>query len=134
MAMKMVIGLKSGKVAQKELDASLMKVVLGKKLGETFKADGLGFAGYEFTITGGSDDCGFPMRSDVAGFSRKKLLFVKGVGLKETEHGIRHRKTVCGSVVSPKITQLNVKVAKEGKESIEPPAKPEGEAKPAAKA
>jgi small subunit ribosomal protein S6e len=108
----------------------MAKTLFGKKVGETIKADGIGFAGYEFLLTGGSDDCGFPMRRDVAGFARKKLLFVQGVGLHKTEEGIRHRKTVCGQMISPKTTQLNVKVVKEGKESLEPAPKAE-EAKPA---
>lgn len=118
MALRIVIGSKDGKTAQKELDVALAKTLFGKKIGDAIKGDLLGFAGYEFAITGGSDDCGFPMRKDVAGFSRKKLLFVEGVGLHKTAQGIRHRRTVVGNVVSPKTTQLNCKVTKEGKEPL----------------
>jgi small subunit ribosomal protein S6e len=129
MALRIVIGLKNGKSLQKELDPAAAKPLWGKKVGDVLKGDLFGYPGYEFEATGGSDDCGFPMRKDVAGFARKKLLFVEGVGLKKTEEGIRHRRTVCGQVVSPKTTQLNIKVVKEGKDPIEIPVKAEKEEK-----
>lgn len=121
MPMKFVMGSKDGRTVQKEIDAATAKQLYGKKLGDTIKGDAFGFAGYEFLITGGSDDCGFPMRADVGGFARRKLLFVEGIGMRKTEGGVRHRKTVCGQVISPKIVQLNLKVTVAGKEPLAPP-------------
>ena len=118
MAMKLVIGYKDGKTVQKELDDAAAKPLLGKKVGDMFKGETVGLTGYEFKIKGGSDNCGFPMRADVPGFTRKAILAVEGIGLHKTAPGTKHRKTVCGQIVSPRIVQLNVQVVKEGAEKI----------------
>ena len=66
-AFKIVIGTKKGKCLQKELSEDESSNFIGKKIKETISGDLLGFSGYEFEITGGSDNCGFPMRRDVDG-------------------------------------------------------------------
>jgi small subunit ribosomal protein S6e len=118
MGLKIVIGQKDGKTVQREIDDAVAKPLLGRKIGDTFKGEVLGLTGYEFQIMGGSDNCGFPMRSDVPGFARKAILSVEGVGQHKTAPGIKHRKTVCGQIVSPRVVQLNVKVLKEGAEKL----------------
>ena len=128
---KAVIGTKDGKCVQKEITEPEARALLGKKIGDAIKGDDLGFAGYAFQVTGGSDDCGFPMRADVPGIARKRILAVSGIGLKRQGKGIRIRKTVCGNTIHPKIAQVNLKVTTEGKEPLAPPAeKKEGEKKP----
>jgi len=107
----------------------------GKKIGDTLEGTSLGLEGYEFQVTGGSDYCGFPMRKDVTGPNRRRILAVKGIGLKQKAPGIRVRKTVAGNTIHPKIHQVNLKVLKEGAEKLEPPKKEEKKeeaAKPAA--
>ena len=121
MAAKLVFGLKNGTSVQKEIGDAEFKFFLGKKIKDVVKGEGFGFPGYEFEIAGGSDYCGFPMRWDVSGFQRKRILAVKGVGLKQTAKGIKHRKTVCGNTIHPKIAQLNLKVIKEGSTPLAPP-------------
>ena len=49
------------------------------------------------------------MRSDLHGGARKRVLLVKGVGLQDTEHGIRKRKLMRGNLVSEEIYQVNCK-------------------------
>ena len=115
---KIVVGTKNGKCVQKELSEDESKSLLGKKIGESLAGEGIGFAGYEFLITGGSDHCGFPMRKDVDGAGRKRILAVKGIGLKKKAKGIRQRKTVCGNMINPKTAQINMKVTKEGAEKL----------------
>lgn len=121
---KVVIGTKEGKCVQKDIQEPEAKAFLGKKIGDAIQGDNIGLTGYEFTITGGSDYCGFPMRKDVDGFARKKILAIKGVGLKQKAKGSRQRKTVCGNTIHPKIAQVNLKVTKEGKEPLIAPAAP----------
>jgi len=116
--MKLVIGTKQGKCLQKELSDEEAKVFWGKKIGATLSGEELGFAGYEFELTGGSDSSGFPMRKDVDGIHRKKILAVEGIGLKKKAKGIRQRKTVCGNTIHPKIAQVNVRVLKAGAEPL----------------
>ena len=120
-SMKAVIGMKDGRSVQKEVSETDTKGFLSKKIGDVVKGEVFGLSGYEFEVTGGSDYCGFPMRKDVAGFQRRKILAVEGVGLKKEAKGIRIRKTVCGNVIHPKTAQINLKVVKEGSEPLLPP-------------
>ena len=130
MGFKLVLGLKDGRCAQKEIADDQSKALFGKKIGSPVSGDSIGFPGYEFTVTGGSDNCGFPMRKDVQGIARKKILAVQGVGLKKKGKGIRVRKTVCGNTIHPKIAQVNLKVVKEGTEPLlEAPVKETSEEK-----
>ena len=62
---KVVIGMKDGKTVQKEIKSPESDNLLKKLIGEKISGDTLGFNGYEFEITGGSDKCGFPMRASV---------------------------------------------------------------------
>jgi ribosomal protein S6E (S10) len=116
MALKVVIGTKDGKSLQKEIEDT--KPLFGKKIGETLKGEVIDLPGYEFLITGGSDVIGFPMRKDMEGTKRGKILAVSGIGLKPQRKGQRTRKTVAGGTVGAQTAQLNVTVAKEGKNSL----------------
>jgi len=113
---KVVIGTKEGKCLQKELEGA--NSLLNKRIGDKISGDDIGFAGYEFELTGGSDHCGFPMRRDVVGTGRKRIFAIQGVGLKKKGKGIRVRKTVCGNTIHPNIVQVNLKVLKEGSASL----------------
>jgi len=119
MALKLVISdPKSGLSVQKETTDDASKGFMGLKLGDTVKGELVDLHGYEFVLTGGSDYCGFPMRKDVAGVGRKKILAYQGVGIKKAKKGIIQRKTVCGNTVHTKISQLNLKVLKQGTVNI----------------
>jgi len=128
---KLVLSAKNGKSFQKQITGKEAEVLLGKKVKDKISGDKVGFAGYEFEITGGSDFAGFPMRKGVKGFGRKKVLLSKGVGFsgktrwKKKKKGLRVKKTVCGEVVYPKITQINLKILKEGSEALGEEKKPE---------
>lgn len=126
---KVVLGFKDGKCVQKELSEEHSHVLLGKKLSDKVDGNDLGFKDYEFEISGGSDSCGFPMRKDVPGISRKRILSVKGttgvVGWrsfkkggktfkKKISKGVRIRKSVCGNTIHEKISQVNLKILKMG--------------------
>lgn len=116
---KLVIGdSKSGKSYQKEVKDKEAKAFLGKTIGEKVNGNDCGFLGYEFLVTGGSDYCGFPMRKDNKGTSRKKILSTRGVGIKTKEKGLKVRKNVAGNTIHNKITQINLKILKNGKEPL----------------
>ncbi|MFC1728521.1 30S ribosomal protein S6e [Nanoarchaeota archaeon] len=120
---------KSGKSVQKEAKEDTAKRFLGAKLGEIIKGEVIDLAGYEFEITGGSDDSGFPMRKDIPGAGRAQILSTSTVGLKIRRKGMRKRKTVVGNTISSKTAQINLKVTKQGKAPLAAEAKPaEGEA------
>ena len=107
---------KTGKSYKKEYSGDYF---LHKKIGDKIEGNRIGFNDYEFIITGGSDKSGFAMRSDVSGIGRKRPLTVKGVGIKKTIRGTQQRRTVKGNTVDENITQINLKVIKEGKENFE---------------
>jgi len=124
---------KTGKSVQKELKEDSAAALNGLKIGDKVNGESIGFSGYEFVITGGSDTAGFPMRSDVPGIGLKKILTVKGIGVnnklkyrgkdmkgKRTMKGMRQRKTVAGNTVGPKTAQVNLKITKQGKEDLFP--------------
>jgi len=134
---------KTGKCVQKEVKDENANGLLGKKIGEIIRGELLDMTGYEFKISGGSDYCGFPMRQDVPGTGRKKILTVKGIGAQPVKKkvrkgkpfqfypGTRQRKTVCGNTIHEKITQINLSVLKEGSTPLEEPkAEAQAESKP----
>lgn len=124
---KLVISDK-GKSTQKEVKEDAANSFVGMKLGDKVSGDTIGLAGYEFEISGGSDYCGFPMRKDVAGTKRKRILTTASTGVKIKRKGMRARKTVCGNTIHEQISQINLKVTKAGAKPIAGEAK-EGEAK-----
>lgn len=115
---KLNISEKSGKSKQQEISEEASLALIGKKIGDKVSGDSLGFPGYEFEVTGGSDDSGIPMRSDLPGVSRRRILAVEGIGLKKKDAGVKQRKLIAGNTIHEKTAQVNVKVAKKGKENI----------------
>jgi len=109
----------TGKSYQKELEASQEKTVHGKRIGDPIKGDTLGLVGYELELTGGSDQQGFPMRVDLHGTSRKRLLLSGGPGYKAKRKGERKRKSIRGNTFANDIAQVNLKVVKTGKDKLE---------------
>jgi small subunit ribosomal protein S6e len=119
---------KTGKSFKKEVKDDQAKVFEGLKIGDAVRGESFDLTGYEFKITGGSDNCGFPMRSDVQA-SRKKILAIGGVGFRDVKKGVRQRKTVCGNEVRAKISQINLLITKYGKDKLEPAAEAKEEKK-----
>tara|TARA_Y100000296_G_scaffold76626_1_gene97410 strand:- start:82 stop:696 length:615 start_codon:yes stop_codon:yes gene_type:complete len=136
---------KSGKTVQREVKDSDGSYFLHKKIGDKVDGNSFGLSGYEFEVTGGSDYCGFPMRKGISGIKRKKILTLKSLGFKggakgrtkkkkkqkPKRKGLRRKKTVCGEVIHEKISQINLKVLKVGKEGLFEAKPAEGEAKAA---
>ena len=116
--MRLVVGHK-GKTKQLALTEDQSRKLKGLKIGEEFKGDDFGLPGYELQVRGGTDKDGFPMRKDLQGVLRKRLLLSSGVGYKPKEKGIRRRKMVRGNTVDLDIAQLNVSVVKAGKKSMD---------------
>lgn len=117
---KMVISdPETGKAYNLELDEAKSKALIGLEIGSVLDASPLGLPGYKLEITGGSDKDGFPMRRDLKGTVRRRLLLSSGPGYRPREKGLRRRKRVRGRTITPDIVQVNVKVVKKGKKSLE---------------
>jgi len=116
---KIVIGEK-GKSYAKNLSTEESSNLVGKKIRDKIEGGHLGFKGYEFEITGGSDKEGFPMRRDVEGIGRKKVFMTKGnIGTRINKRGLRIRKSIAGNTISQLTSQVNLKVIKEGSKSLD---------------
>lgn len=118
MPFKINIGHK-GKTWKLEIESeSLVGKNVGDKIeGKELKSD---LAGYEFEITGGSDLSGFPLSKEIEGLGLKRVLLKKGWGMRINKpKGLRLRKTVRGKQISPLVSQINLKVIKEGTKKLE---------------
>lgn len=126
MAFKINISEKSGKTYKLEIES---EELVGKALHEKVQGNSVlpDLAGYEFEITGASDNAGFPAMENVEGIGLKRVLLTYGFGMKKRPKregkvkrsnpkpkGLRLRKTVRGKIISPAISQINLKVIKEG--------------------
>jgi len=112
---------KVGKTLQKEVPEEKIRSLIGLKIGETISGATFEFPGYEFKISGGSDEDGVPMRSDVHGGIRKRLYLSRGPGFKPNKlkrKGIRRKKMVRGNMITEDIAQINLVITKWGKEPI----------------
>ena len=107
----------SGKTFQKEIKDNHARPFIGLNIGETIKGDNFEMNGFEFQITGGSDYCGFPMRKGILGL-RKKIAIYGGIGFRGEGKGIKRRKTVCGQKIHERISQVNLKVTKQGPKKL----------------
>jgi len=127
---KINISEKTGKTYKLELESEeLIEKELNDKISGKILSSNL--EGYEFEITGASDNAGFTAHKDVRGTGLKKLLLTYGKamhkrpkreGKKKLSNpkpkGLRLRKTVRGKVISPEIVQINLKVLKEGPKKL----------------
>lgn len=93
--------------------------LLGLQIGNETDATIVGLKG-KLKITGGSDKSGVPMRSDIHGAARKRVLLSKGIGLQDVEFGQRVRKLMRGNTISEEIYQVNCKY--DGEIPIEAPS------------
>lgn len=126
---------KTGKSYQKVVsDDSL----IGRKIRDKVPGNIAGLTGYELQITGGSDSAGFPMRQDIQGSGRKKILIDKGVGLRKSIKHTFLRKNIRGNTVSDFTAQVNLKITTHGSKPVEellgiPPKEEKPAEAPAAK-
>ena len=124
--LKLTISDIKGKSVSKELKDSDVNPLLGLQLGNETDASIVGLTG-KLKLTGGSDKSGVPMRTDIHGATRKRVLLVKGVGLQDVEYGQRKRKLMRGNIVSEEIYQLNCKF--DGELPVEAPTEEKTEDK-----
>ena len=103
---KLTISDIKGKSLSKELKDSDANPLLGLQLGNETDATVVGLTG-KLKLTGGSDKSGVPMRNDVHGAARKRVLLSKGVGLPDAKTGDRARKLIRGNTISEEIYQIN---------------------------
>ena len=130
MPFKINISEKSGKTFKLESESEELN---GKNLHDKIegKIISLDLEGYEFEITGASDIAGFTAMENVEGIGLKRVLLGYGKGMKKRPRregkkkrstprpkGLRLKKTVRGKTISEAISQINLKILKEGKKKL----------------
>ncbi len=98
------------KAIQKKISDMKAKNLIGKRIGDQIRGTELGLPDSMLQITGGTDRDGFPMRGDIHGPGRKRILLASGPGFRPREKGHRKKKTVRGDVISEDVQQINVKI------------------------
>ncbi|MEM1586275.1 MAG: 30S ribosomal protein S6e [Candidatus Bathyarchaeia archaeon] len=107
----------TGKAKSIEVEGPKAAPFIGKKIGDTIDGSVIGMSGVKLLITGGSDKDGFPMRLDVHGGVKARILLSGGQGFKPKDRGERRRKTVRGNTITEDTMQINVKILEETKKT-----------------
>jgi small subunit ribosomal protein S6e len=115
----------TGKSNVVELEGSRAASLIGRRIGEDIDGAVVGLSRYKLLITGGSDKDGFPMRTNVHGGVKSKILLGQGPGFKAHEKGERRRKMVRGNTITDDIVQINVKIVEKPQKAKEKKAEPE---------
>jgi small subunit ribosomal protein S6e len=131
MPFKFNIATKEGKTFKLEAEG---EALIGKDLHDKVEGNEISIEleNYEFEITGASDKSGFTSIKEVDGIGLKKVLLTYGKGMKKRPRkegkkkvgrnkpkGLRLRKTVRGRTISEAISQINLKILKQGKKKLE---------------
>jgi small subunit ribosomal protein S6e len=90
-----------------EVEEARAAPFIGRKLGEVLDGAAVDMPGSKMKFTGGSDKDGVPMRPNVHGGVRRKVVLSKGVGFRAKKDGERRRKAVRGDIITDEIVQLN---------------------------
>ena len=102
-----------------ELEETRAVPLIGRKIGEVIDGSVVDLPGHKAQIIGGSDKDGFPMRRDVHGGVRRRVILSGGVGFNPQNEGERRRKTVRGNVITDEVVQLNMKIVEKPKQAKE---------------
>lgn len=125
---KFNISTKQGKTFKLEAEAIGLKQ---QKIGDIVKGEEIlpDLSGYELQITGASDIAGLPALEIVEGIGLKRVLLGLGTAMhrrpkgnkkkiKRPTKGLKLRKTIRGKIISDAISQINMKVVKQGSKSL----------------
>jgi small subunit ribosomal protein S6e len=124
---------KAGTSKAIEIEESRAAPLIGRKIGEVIDGSVVDLPGYKIQIRGGSDKDGFPMKRNIHGGVRRRVILSGGVGFNPQTEGERRRKTVRGDIITDEIVQLNMKIMEKPKQPKES-KKPKEKAQPSTEA
>ena len=122
----------AGKSQRVEIEDTQLRTLVGIRIGQTVDGSLAGMQGYKLKFTGGTDKDGIPMRPDVHGSAKARVILSGGVGYKPKNGGEKKRKVVRGNTVSVETTFLNfaiVETPKGRKKAQKEPVEAEASAK-----
>ena len=105
----------AGTNGKRELEDARMAPLVGLRIGESIDGTVADLAGYRIQLTGGTDKDGIPMRPDVHGGVKARIVLSGGVGFKPKNKGERKRVVVRGNTVTAETTFLNFKIVEKPK-------------------
>ncbi len=105
----------TGKSQKVELEDNRMGPFVGRRIGEVIDGTVADLAGHKLQLTGGTDKDGIPMRPDVHGSAKSRIILSGGVGYRPKRKGERKRVVVRGNTVSVDTTFLNFKIVEKPK-------------------
>lgn len=105
----------AGTNEKRELEDARMAPLVGLRIGESIDGTVADLAGYRIQLTGGTDKDGIPMRPDVHGGVKARVVLSGGVGFKPKNKGERKRVVVRGNTVTAETTFLNFKIVEKPK-------------------
>ena len=109
--MKLVVSdTETGKSHSVELEDTKIIPLLGKRIEETIEGSLVDMPGRELLITGGTDKDGFPLRRDVHGGVKAKVILSGKPGFIPRRKGERRRRTVRGNIITEETVQVNLKL------------------------
>ena len=106
---------KTGRSAQIELSKDMEAALLNRKVGDVVEGAFAGLPGFKLKITGGSDSSGFPMKKNVTGTAKRKILIQANPSGRNK--GERRRSTVVGNTISASTAQVNASIEEYGDKS-----------------
>jgi small subunit ribosomal protein S6e len=118
----------AGTSQRMEIEVARMGPLVGTRIGQTIEGTLAGMQGYKLKLTGGTDKDGIPMRPDVHGSAKARIVLSGGVGYTPKNRGEQKRKVVRGNTVSQETTFLNFVVVEAPKARKKKEAKAEAEA------
>jgi small subunit ribosomal protein S6e len=101
---------RNGTSQRVDLDDQQLRALIGTRIGQVVDGTLAGLQGYQIKLTGGTDKDGIPMRPDVHGSAKARIVLSGGVGYKPKNTGKRKRKVVRGNLVSAETTFLNFSI------------------------
>ena len=110
---------KSGKAYNVDIVGPKINKFVGKPIGSEIEGESAGLNGYTLVITGGSDKDGVPMRRDLPGQPRRRVLVANGTGYHAKSEGMRKRKLLRGNEISSDLVQVNAKVTGYGPQTLD---------------
>ncbi len=93
-----------------EIDDQQLRALYGTRIGQVVEGAVADMKGYRIKLTGGTDKDGIPMRPDVHGSAKARIILSGGVGYKPKDKGEKKRKVVRGNTVNAEIAFLNFTV------------------------
>ena len=107
-----------------EIEDSQLRPLVGTRIGQTIDGSLAEMQGYKLKFTGGTDKDGIPMRPDVHGSAKSRIVLSGGVGYKPKNKGEKKRKVVRGNTISTETTFLNFTISEgpKKKKKAEPEA------------